>query len=83
MKTMSTSPSSSGVGVSTVISWPFTDSRLPADLSDAHRRMELAGTLRCSSTRSNTWPTAPVAPTTAILGPSKPLPSVSVIGTVQ
>ncbi len=73
---MSTPSNASGVASSTSISRPSTVSVRPADRSDAIRRSRAVGS--CFSSR--TWiivrPTAPVAPTTAMVSVSGEVPGM-------
>ena len=56
---------------STSHSEPFQRTRVPAERRLAKSRSRSIGKPRCSRTRSISWPTAPVAPTTATLRPMR------------
>src|SRR5208337_2686067 len=53
----------------TVSDSPAKVTVLPAERADAYARSSRIGNLRCSRIFSVVWPTAPVAPTTAIRCP--------------
>ena len=77
MKTMSVLSKAPSPTVSTTRSSPATVMRLPTERSEANRRMDEKGNPRCSRMLRKTSPTAPVAPTTAMLG--APMPTFSLI----
>jgi hypothetical protein len=67
MNAKSTSSRTSGVQSSTDTSCDLNLNFLPTDRVEAHSLISSMGKFRCSAMSKNTWPTAPVAPTTAIL----------------
>ena len=71
MNAKSTSSKTFGVQSSTAISCDLNFNFLPTDRVEAHNLNSSMGKFRCSAMSKNTWPTAPVVPTTAILQESK------------
>ena len=68
MKAMSTPSKEASVVSSTTSSWPRTTMHLPAERWEASSFTDSTGKPRWSRILRNSVPTAPVAPTTAILG---------------
>jgi hypothetical protein len=69
MRTRSTSSKERSSSASTGTVEPLKRTLLPADRPDASAFSLATGNSRCASTRHISWPTRPVAPTTATFNP--------------